>query len=198
MTGRDLFGDQAPPAPALTKKSAMHGESGYERAEHDFYETREAWITRALLKRYPLEGPVWECACGRLAMAKILAEHFTDRDVIASDIADHFGDEYPELLPWVRLDFLGVREMLANGRGEAAHAIVTNPPYDLADRFARKALELTRPAGGQVALLLRNEWDSLTRRPRWSDEDKASPRHNFAWFVWDWRAKELRRMAWGP
>jgi hypothetical protein len=26
----------------------------------------------------------------------------------------------------------------------------------------------------------------LTKRPRWSTDDKASPRHNFAWFVWDW------------
>ena len=224
MAETDLFGKKVtrPPSAELAaaKRSAMHGESGYERADHDFYETREPWITQTLLKKYHFNGPVWECACGRLAMSKVLGKQF---DVISSDKVDHFGDgvavpgQSPMMTPgWVQLDFLHAREVLTNGRGEAAQAIITNPPYDLADRFARKGLELMRPINGQVALLLRNEWDCaknrrdlfeimpfalkivLTRRPRWSDEHRAHPRHNFAWFVWDWRAENLRRMAWGP
>ena len=55
-----------------------------------------------------------------------------------------------------------------------------------------------------VAMLLRNEFDSaasrkelftgnvyfdtkiiLTKRPRWIEGSTGSPRHNYAWFVWD-------------
>lgn len=84
-------------------------------------------------------------------------------------------------------------------------SIVTNPPYSLAEEFVRHALDLTRAAGGMVAMLLRHEFDcaatrrdlfdmrafayrmALTRRPRWIAGTTGSPRHNFTWFVWDWR-----------
>jgi hypothetical protein len=81
--------------------------------------------------------------------------------------------------------------------------IVTNPPYSIADEFVRHALTLAQ-RGSQVAMLLRNEWDCasgrndlfrenphfamkivLTRRPRWIAGSKGSPRHNYAWFVWE-------------
>ena len=97
-------------------------------------------------------------------------------------------------------------------------SIITNPPYKLAEAFIRKALELTEPLQGRVAMLLRNEYDCaksrrdlfehpaflkkivLTKRPRWSTEDKASPRHNFAWYIWCWKKPPDAPpvMEWGP
>ena len=94
-------------------------------------------------------------------------------------------------------------------------SIVTNPPYDQAEVFIRRALELTKPARGMIAMLLRNEYDCamsrvdlfrkapfalklvLTKRPRWFKNDIASPRHNFAWFVWDWRQVGLPVIRYG-
>ena len=74
----------------------------------------------------------------------------------------------------------------------------------LAELFCRHAIELMRPVGGQVAMFMRNEFDCgrgrmglfqyppfhrkivVTKRPRWIAGSTGSPRHNYAWFVWDW------------
>lgn len=89
-------------------------------------------------------------------------------------------------------------------------SIVTNPPYgNTASQILEKALNNVEDFG-QVAMLLRSEFKHgkkytrffddypyafeivLTTRPRWDwwfdkgpDEPKASPRHNYSWFVWD-------------
>jgi 16S rRNA A1518/A1519 N6-dimethyltransferase RsmA/KsgA/DIM1 with predicted DNA glycosylase/AP lyase activity len=86
-------------------------------------------------------------------------------------------------------------------------AIITNPPYSLADAFIKRALELTEPQRGVVAMLVQTDFDhaatrqhlisehpaftlklALTKRIRWfekRDGDK-SPSYNHAWLVWDW------------
>jgi hypothetical protein len=83
--------------------------------------------------------------------------------------------------------------------------IVTNPPYSLATAFIEHALRLTLPRRGKVVMLLRHDFDTassrhhlfggneafkkkvvLTRRPRWIEGSTGSPRHNFAWYIWDW------------
>jgi hypothetical protein len=84
-------------------------------------------------------------------------------------------------------------------------SVVTNPPYlgTLPVDFISKALSLMEPVKGSVAMLLRNEFDSaskrtklfrhpafsmkltLTSRPRWIEGSTGSPRHNYAWFIWD-------------
>jgi predicted RNA methylase len=114
-----------------------------------------------------------------------------------------------------KLDFL-----TAAALPEGVLSIVTNPPFgtkrnQLAEAFMRKALELTEPVGGMVAMLARNEFDSartrqdlfrppyarkivLTKRPRWSAEDIATPRHNFAWYCWDWRHVGPSQIVYAP
>jgi hypothetical protein len=75
----------------------------------------------------------------------------------------------------------------------------------LAELFLRHAIELMRPVKGQVAMFLRNEFDCgskrmdlfslppfhkkivVTKRPRWIADSTGSPRHNYSWFVFDWR-----------
>ncbi len=172
---------------------AMHGKSGYERIERDAYYT-PAWCTEALLRHVEFEGPIWECAAGALDMAKVLTD--AGYDVAASDIA-YGWKEYEAGL--YCLDFLTTELPVGT-----LH-IVTNPPYALAREFIERALELTAKPLGKVAMLLRNEYDSaktrqhlfsqcpqfalklvLTKRPKWFADEKASPRHNFSWFVWDW------------
>jgi hypothetical protein len=97
-----------------------------------------------------------------------------------------------------------------------AHNIVTNPPFVLSDAFARRALDLTRPYAGKVALLLPVTWDTarrrldlflnhyfkskhiLTRRIRWEniEQKKNGPSTNHAWYVWDWGGVETPTIGW--
>lgn len=182
--------------------SAMHGESGYARVEHDAYWT-PAWCTEALLDAIPKPSRVWEPACGKGNITQVLRARGVE--TIESDLIDHTGS-----LPR-QLDFLKCENI-----GPVGADIITNPPYVLAEQFVRHAIKLTSRHGNRVAMLLRNEWDCastrqdlfeqapfmmklvLTKRPRWSTDDKASPRHNFAWFIWDWLRTGPPTIAYAP
>ena len=154
--------------------------SEYERQPADDYAT-PGWVTRALLAAYPFPRTIWEPAPGRGDMVQTLVAF--GHNVIAGD-----GD------------FL-------KSQTTTARAIITNPPYNLADQFVRHAIELMRPVNGSVAMLLPLAWSTaksrrdifadspifrqkleLTRRIRWANlEQKASgPSQNHAWYVWDW------------
>jgi hypothetical protein len=179
------------------RKSASHGEAGYPRKERDFYPT-EPWVTRALCQAVEFDnrGILWEPACGDGRMAKVLDKWHAA--VVASDIADYgFGETGHDFLDIATVHWLG--EM----HGGRIAAIVTNPPFEQAIAFVTRALELTRRAEGKVAILQRHEFDApaknhplfkppfaaklvLHKRPRWSDDNKASPRFPYAWYLWDW------------
>jgi hypothetical protein len=99
----------------------------------------------------------------------------------------------------------------AHSLPDGVQSIVTNPPYDersggrkWQQEFIEQALRLTQPVAGMVVMLGRCEYDlgktrahlfgvpphagkiALRERPVWFDLRQA-PRHNFAWFIWDWR-----------
>jgi hypothetical protein len=189
------------------KDPAMLGAVSYPKQPLDSYMT-ERWVTEwlidALKPSWPSSwasygtvpgGVVWEPACGTGLMAEVLVER--GYDVLATDIHDY---------GYFRMH--GVQDFFAvEAVDPRIVAIVTNPPYSQAERFIRHALTLLKPqfgmGCGKVCMLLRNEYDCaggrsdlwappfagkyvLTRRPRWFEEKKASPRHNYAWFVWDY------------
>ncbi|UIS25245.1 hypothetical protein [Erythrobacter phage vB_EliS-L02] len=82
---------------------------------------------------------------------------------------------------------------------------VPGKSVSLAELFCRHAIALTQENKGMVAMFLRNEFDCskgrmdlfslppfhkkivVTKRPRWVADSTGSPRHNYSWFVWDWR-----------
>lgn len=75
------------------RKSASHGEAGYERAERDFYPT-EPWVTRALLAAVDFQNRdapspylIWEPAVGDGRMADELKRG--RYRVFGSDIKDY-------------------------------------------------------------------------------------------------------------
>ena len=162
--------------------------SGYERKTLDLYVT-PAWVTEALVGFIVARpGSVWEPACGDGDMVKVLQREFV---VLATDIAA--GADFP------------ATKDLPNA---AIRGIVTNPPYHRAEEFCRHALELTKPVGGYVAMLLRCDFDHaksryhlfrdcpafskkiiLTKRIVWFVESngkpKASPSFNHCWMIWD-------------
>ena len=188
-------------------------DSGYERKERDLYETPE-WVTEALLphlSKWRTES-VWEPAAGSGKMARVLGRRF--HSVYEWDI---FAGDRPEVIEANFLDF-------ERGDGEAPdgyEAIITNPPYELAEQFCDQALRLTEQSGGMVAMLLRTDFDHakgrthlfrdcpafskklvLMKRICWFVEadgkPKASPSFNHAWYVWDWRHNGPATIAWGP
>ena len=183
---------------AAKRDAAMLGDSGYERIEADHYCTPQENVDCALTHIIP-NGKIWEPACGKGDIALRL-KHF-GYEVFSSDLHD-YGYGYAG---W---DFLQQTEIPHGGR-----SIWTNPPYastpehpeGLAEAFVRHALDLTEPVKGQVVMFLRNEFDCgkgrmslfgvppfhkkvvVTKRPRWVEGSKGSPRHNYSWFCWDWR-----------
>ncbi|HNC23760.1 MAG TPA: hypothetical protein PLU52_06100 [Opitutaceae bacterium] len=178
---QSLLPEVTPPDPAMV------GRPKNARRDHDLYET-PAWVTEAVLP-WLYGRKVWEPACGRGAMAKVISA--AGIDVAVSDLHDHgYGRD--------GVNFLTYREEDAPDR-----MIVTNPPYSLADAFVRKAILLAGIHKQRVAMLLRHEWSCassrvdlfdwpfaakvvLTDRPVWFPGTKERPRHSYAWYVWDW------------
>lgn len=179
-------------------------DSGYARKERDLYETPE-WVTEALLPHLHLSsinGSIWEPACGSGKMARVLEAKL--RGVVQSDID-------------TGTDFLLVQGSDAKG----IDAIITNPPYDLAQEFIEHALRLMEPVQGIIAMLLRTDFDHaksrahlfrdcpayskklvLMKRIAWfveaNGKPKASPSFNHAWYIWDWKHEGPPKIAYGP
>lgn len=180
---------------------AMVGPAKYERVEGDFYATPPENLDclAHFLDLWNLW--VWECACGEGALSIRMKELGAPRGVISTDLFDR-GYGTPNI------DFLACQGIPPKLLTSGQPAIITNPPYgELAEQFVRHALQLMKVHNGIVAMFLRNEWDMasgrtdlfenpayrmkvcVTKRPRWKPFEKGdkSPRHNYAWYVWDFR-----------
>ena len=149
--------------------------SGYERIASDAYNT-PPWVTRIIVPYIPY-AYVWEPAAGSGAMVRVLRK--AGLAVRRSTLHESGGD------------FLQMNEHVG--------AIVTNPPYSLAQKFVEHALDLAP----FVAMLLPSEWDTaqgrdhlfdygrfhkkivITKRIRWIPGSTGSPSSNHAWFIWD-------------
>jgi hypothetical protein len=180
-------------AAASSKDAAMLGDSGYERIDADAYFTPPENVD-CLSQFVMLPKIIWEPACGSGNITQRLQEF--GHEVISSDLHDYGFEEQIGTF-----DFLA-----AETPPTGCRAIVTNPPYgDLVEKFIRHGLKLMKPKGGIVALFLRNEYDCgknrmdlfgqypfskkivVTKRPKWIEGSTGSPRHNYAWYVWDYR-----------
>jgi hypothetical protein len=152
-------------------------DSGYGRKERDCYET-PSWVTEALLPHLPKGLHIWEPACGSGQMVRALAQ---GHSVEATDIVT--GTDF-----------------LKSDNSYGCTAVITNPPYGLAQEFIEHSLKLV----GLTAMLLRTDFDHaksrkhlfgdckpfarklvLTKRIVWFEPAKASPSFNHAWFIWD-------------
>ncbi|RJQ38252.1 MAG: hypothetical protein C4555_05155 [Dehalococcoidia bacterium] len=174
-----------------------------ERGLDPYWTPPEA--TRALLAVENVPKNVWEPACGAGNIAEVLRG--AGHDVLASDIKDY---GYPGT---------HVEDFLASSCSEA-NAIVTNPPYRLAEAFAKHAIAEV----SYVAFLLRLNFLESTRRLAFFREyppsrvwvssrrlpmmhrlgwtgPEAPSNHCFAWFIWsNWTKKqhqsEIRWFDW--
>jgi hypothetical protein len=171
--------------------------SQYERVANEKYFT-PIWVTEALLSVETFAGGIWDPFAGD---GRILAALPPEMPSYGSDIA-------PDAEGIKALDFFDVKA------GSAWPNIVSNPPYGVQSRLAVRciehALDLTRPLGGKVAMLLKVGFDSaggrrhlfadhpafaveyrLTKRIRWTNlpQSDAGPTENHSFFVWDWRKR---------
>lgn len=166
--------------------------SGYARQERDLYET-PTWVTAALIDNClcaDAKPVIWEPAAGNGAIVNPLRD--AGFKVHASDLAGRDGDT-----PLMG-DFLSTMTL-----PKGVRAIVTNPPYKLAQQFIETAIAFMQPRNGIVAMLLRIDFDSaatrahlfrdcdgwwmklvFTKRIVWF-EGGGSPSFNHAWYVWN-------------
>ena len=171
-----------------------------DREKDDYYATPPA-STLALLRVETFPHKVWEPACGDGAICRVLASH--GHDVVATDLVDRgFGDS--------RRDFLFERDLLAP-------AVVTNPPFKLADEFTHHALAL---GAEKVAIFQRTAWleghkrhaslwsktppvriwQFSGRQTLWRGDDE-NPKDRggaiaFAWFVFERGNTALPTLGW--
>ncbi len=123
--------------------------AGYNRQHYDFYITPPEAVY-ALLEVEKFEGKtIWEPASGNGAISKILEKELPDFEIISSDIR-------PEGYGYGGVNFLARHLEVDN--------IITNPPYSLAEEFARHGLECARH---KVALLLRLVFLEGQKRATW-------------------------------
>jgi hypothetical protein len=173
----------------MLNHAAGSGQHTYKARGKDCYETPPVAV-HALLKVEQLPYRIWEPACGSGNITNVLLDQ--SYDVVSSDIVDYdWGHEI--------VDFLKIRRGTYTDR-----AIITNPPYKLAQKFVEKALELSP----LVIMLLRLaflesqrrtnilEHSGLARvhvfrkrlpmmhRKGWTGK-KASSAIPFAWYVWE-------------
>lgn len=160
-----------------------------ERSALDYYGTSPK-TTKALLGQEPFSVRVWEPCVGHHLIADALDKH--GYVVRCSDITEYHGYEH---------EVLNFLETAETWDGD----IVTNPPYNLAADFVKKALE-TVTYGRKVAMLLRLQF--LEGQKRYSEIFEQNPPSRiyvftnrqvcskvddftegsavaYAWFVWE-------------
>lgn len=177
-----------------------------ERRRNDYYPTPPI-ATYCLLRSVRVPKSVWEPAAGRGHVSAELVRN--GHSVVSSDLYEY---ENPSVMIRTGVDFLASDVPAVSDDGSRIEAIVTNPPYDreMAEKFARKALELRVPF---VAMLARLQFLTgkkrykrlfsespptdvliMTRRIRCFDEninddpmDQLGGMIEYAWYVWDRR-----------
>jgi hypothetical protein len=169
----------------------------------DFYRTPE-WATEALLEKEKFPGVTWECACGDGSISKVLKKH--GLVVVSSDLYDRGYGMQDDFL--VRADGIEPGTKIADN-------VITNPPFNLAQQFVDRALEVSER---KVAMLLklqflegakRKEWfkttplrtvyvfsKRLTMYPADGEPPKNSGTTCFAWYLWEHGYKSKPMIEW--
>jgi hypothetical protein len=177
---------------------ARQRDKGHPRQAQDFYAT-PAWVTEVLLREVPLPNGIWEPCCGKGDMSRVLEAR--GHSVVSTDLVYRgYGEGGRDFMKETSLP-------------DGVTAIVTNPPYALYGEkgtlhlLVAHALELLRPVGGKLALLVNSQWpyggknSILCRDPAYDisvclidriafftgpdGKPPKSPQENHLWAVWD-------------
>jgi hypothetical protein len=175
----------------------------------DLYETPQCAI-RALLRVESLPHVLWEPCAGRGAISRELKA--AGHTVVTTDLCWHPGADSGIIG--------GVDFLLERAPPPDVAAIVTNPPFMLADKFIRHGLALGLPVivllrlmalegAGRSDLIdrhLRRVWAGIERLPKfqregWTGKTIATETAPYAWYRFEPESREgsaieLRRMSW--
>lgn len=189
---------------------SLHDQPGKEALavrKDDLYETPEPAVHALMAAEY-LPRFIWECASGRGAIVRPLRA--AGHRVLGSDLVD-YG----------QADCFHGRDFLMERMPADTEAIITNPPFKLADQFVRHAISLCplvimllrlayleserrrdilEHSGLARVHVFRNRLPMMHRDSYSRTSRQGSSAIPFAWFVWDRNHKgptELRRISWG-
>lgn len=180
------------------QSSHHHADRGLDA----YFSPPEAVISLLRIEADYLPTHVWEPAAGDGAIVRPFKA--AGYKIVASDIEDYGLEDCQ-----IGIDYL--KAQIPAG----VQAVVTNPPYKLAVRFAEKALHEVP----YLALLLRTNflestarlpffrkhqpariWISSRRLPMMHRHGWKGPRAPsntcFAWFIWDQNAQQKRVVDW--
>lgn len=105
------------------------GNPSRGRVDNDFYATPHK-TTEALFKVERFLGNVWEPACGNGMMSEVIKKY---NPIISSDLIDRgYGK--------TGIDFLKIPTINPDPNYDHYNNIITNPPFNLFQEFAEKAL----------------------------------------------------------
>jgi hypothetical protein len=185
----------------MTKVRQIDAHS-WEREPYEHY-VEEHWCSRRFFAVEPIEGTVWDPACGwgRICDSALAAGY----NIVYSDIVDRGYDPHGSKL---------VRDFLRPD-WPAVDNIVTNPPFDLFEQFARHALTLTRRKVAMICLVRRlnaARWLRqtplrriylMTPRPSMPPgrviargEKPGGGTQDFCWLVWEHGFNGTAELAW--
>ena len=140
-----------------------------KRAANDWYQDQPE-ATEALLRVERFSGLSWDPACGLGTIPMTLEK--AGHECLASDIVDR-GYKGGLTESFWTLDFL-------QATGTPADNIISNPPFNLAQAFAERALSI---AGNKVAFLLPLTFLEGMRRAQWLSASPLARVHVFSWRI---------------
>jgi SAM-dependent methyltransferase len=138
-----------------------------------------AWAVDVILPELPLMGLIVDAGCGAGAILARVA-------IAANPRAHIWGVEYQDYLAdEARARCVEIRATGRLGLVDAVQAdfltwdppnpvtcVISNPPFSRAEEFARRAIELTSPHNGTVAILQRLDWLGSKEREGFLDANK--------------------------
>lgn len=170
----------------------------WDRIKHEFYLEPE-WCSQRLFEVEQFKGKIVDPACGRgriVSSAKAAGYNSIGRDLVKRG----------PLCQNTR-DFLSDNTRISN--------VVSNPPFSIAEEFARHALEV---CAGKLALLLPIVWLTGKTRSQWLEKspilrvwmlaprpwmepgqgkvEKRGGKRDFCWVVWDKDWRGAPRVGW--
>ena len=105
-----------------------------DRVEDDFYATPEGAI-KDILDREILNGSILEPACGEGHISKLLKEYYPTSEIISTDLIQR-DDKF-------NIGVQGNIDFLTYDYNRKFDNVITNPPFNLAQEFIERALQLS-------------------------------------------------------
>jgi len=170
-----------------------------DRVEDDFYATPEGAI-KDILDREILNGSILEPACGEGHISKLLKEYYPTSEIISTDLIQR-DDKF-------NIGVQGNIDFLTYDYNRKFDNVITNPPFNLAQEFIERALQLSN---NKVIMFAKIQLLEGTKRREMFDntplkyvyvfskrqnplrngsptDEKGKPWAStmcFAWFVWE-------------